>query len=218
MLKFPDAAGRVRTKRSPYTIQDLRQVVRNEIYTLLDDEFCRNKEQICIKGSQGENARPGSPGSPGKQGPKGEKGARGQPGLKGNTGQPGPAGPSGPDGRRGERGYQGKSGFPGVKGDKGEPGIPGESLSSPVITSRPVSLTINETQNALLHCDVRANPSAKVTWSKVNSSLPTGRYSESSNNKLVIRNVQLMDAGTFVCTARNILGSARILSKIHVQG
>ena len=217
----------MRTKRSPYTIQDLRQVVRNEIYGILEDDFCTSKKQICIKGTKGENGRPGNPGSPGKSGLKGEKGTRGQPGLPGNTGKRGPAGSPGPSGRRGQRGYQGRAGFPGVKGDKGSkgdkgepgvPGVPGESVSSPVITSPSVSLTINETQNAILHSDVRANPTAKIRWSKVNSSLPTGRHSQSSNNKLVIRNMRLMDSGAFVCTASNILGSAKVLSKIQVQG
>ena len=193
-------------------------MVRIEIYDILNHEFCTEKEHVCIKGSQGEKGNSGNPGPPGERGIKGEKGARGKPGLQGNTGKQGPVGPPGPSGNRGARGVQGREGFPGLKGDKGEPGMPGEPISAPVITSPPVLLAINETQNALLHCDVKANPTAKVTWLKMNSSLPIGRYLQGSENELVIRNVQLKDAGTFVCTARNILGSVKVLSKIQVQG
>lgn len=170
---------------------------------------------MCIKGSRGENGRQGIPGSPGKPGFKGEKGARGERGIQGIMGK---GGPQGPPGRNGERGYPGSVGFPGVKGEKGAAGDKGNPISAPVITSPPVSLVVNETEKAVLHCDVKANPKAKVTWSKVNSSLPIGRYTQSSDNKLFIRNVQLKDDGTFVCTASNVLGTVKVLSRIHVQG
>lgn len=171
-----------------------------------------------MKGSPGENGRRGSPGSPGKPGEKGARGERGMQGVMGKNG------PQGPPGRKGERGYPGSLGFPGVKGekgatgDKGKPGVPGNSISAPVITIPPVSLIVNETQNAVLHCDVQAHPKAKVTWSKVNSSLPIGRYIQSTDNKLLIRDVQLTDDGTFACIASNVLGTVKVLSRIHVQG
>lgn len=63
-FKFSDLR-RSRTKRTPYTIQNVRQLVREEIHKILEGEFCTSKEQLCIKGSRGENGRKGSPGSPG---------------------------------------------------------------------------------------------------------------------------------------------------------
>ena len=70
--------------------------------------------------------------------------------------------------------------------------MPGESVSAPVILSPLLALTINETQNAILHGDVKTNPTATVMWLKVNSSLPVGRYTIGSSDELVLRNVQLM--------------------------
>lgn len=197
---FTEPAGRLRKKRSPYTIQSVRQMVREEIYEIMEGEFCTSKAKLCMKGSRGETGSPGIPG------------------IKGERGQ------QGPHGAIGERGYPGPVGFPGVKGEKGatgnkgNPGDAGKSISAPIITSPPVTLVINKTQDAALHCDVTATPDAEVTWSKVNSSLPIGRYTQGSDNKLSIRNVQSMDNGVYACTARNVLGTVKILSKIEVQG
>ena len=220
-FKISDHARSSRTKRTPYTIQNVRQLVREEIHETLEGEFSKSKPQLCIKGLRGENGRQGSPGSPGKPGLKGEKEARGERGIQGIMGKEGPQGPLG---RKGERGHPGFTGFRGVKGekgspgDKGKPGVPGNPISAPVITSLPVLLIVNETQNAVLRCDVQANPKAKVTWSKVNSSLPIERYSQTSDNSLFIRDVQAMDDGTFACTASNALGTVKMILRIHVQG
>ena len=140
-FKISDHARSSRTKRTPYTIQDVRQLVREEIHEILEGEFCKSKPRLCIKGSRGENGRHGSLGSPGRPGLKGEKGARGEKGIHGIMGKDGPQGPLG---RKGERGHPGSTGFPGVKEEKGspgaegKPGVPGNPISAPVITSLPV--------------------------------------------------------------------------------
>ena len=224
-LEFSEVMNRSKrsTVDSP-TIREFRQIVREELHDILQGEFCRNKEQICIKGEQGERGKRGRTGPNGKPGHKGEKGSRGPRGLQGFPGKHGPIGPRGPAGIKGEQGPTGNFGFPGPKGDKGEmgrngePGVPGQPISAPIISSPYVSLTLNESEDAVLYCEVEANPTAKVTWSKLNSSLPSGRYAVWSDNRIVISDVQSSDTGTFVCTASNILGSAQISSHIRVQG
>ena len=80
-------------------------------------------------------------------------------GIKGDVGVPGNPGPMGPRGP------------PGIKGDKSEPG---QSISAPFLLQHPVGMTVNESQTAILKCTADGNPSLKVTWSKLNSSLPVG--------------------------------------------
>ena len=43
----------------------------------------------------------------------------------------------------------GLTGSPGVKGAKGEPG---QSISAPSLLQRPVEMTVNESQTAMLKC------------------------------------------------------------------
>ena len=92
-------------------------------------------------------------------------------GMKGDVGMPGDPGPVGP------------RGLPGIIGAKGEPG---QSLSAPSLLERPVGMTVNESQTAILKCTTDGNPSPKVTWSKLNSSLPVGRHEVESSGALIL--------------------------------
>ena len=87
-------------------------------------------------------------------------------GLKGDLGVPGDPGPAGP------------RGLPGQKGVKGEPG---KSIAAPSLLQRPVETTVNESQTAILKRVADGNPTPQVTWYKLNSSLPPGRYVVSSS-------------------------------------
>ena len=49
----------------------------------------------------------------------------------------------------------GRTGPSGVKGAKGEPG---QSLSAPSLLERPVGMTVNESQTAMLKCTADGNP------------------------------------------------------------
>ena len=123
-------------------------------------------------------------------------------GMKGNVGMPGDPGPVGP------------RGLPGIKGAKGEPG---QSLSAPSLLERPVAMTVNESQTAILKCTTDGNPSPKVTWSKLNSSLPVGRHEVESSGALILKDVRPGDEGVYSCRGENLLGQVNISAKLTVQ-
>ena len=150
--------------------------------------------------------------------PKGIRGRRGKTGPRGNQGPPGP---QGPQGRKGNRGTQGDQGPPGPKGDQGPQGSkgdPGESVSAPSIVSPPVSMVVNETDIALLQCEVKGNPTPQVTWLKQNSSISLDKRIVKSGSRLMIRDVTSQDRGVYSCRARNILGVMISSATLTVQG
>ena len=123
-------------------------------------------------------------------------------GIKGDLGVPGEPGPAGPRGP------------PGLKGAKGEPG---QSISAPSLVQRPAGTTANESQTAILKCTAHGNPFPKVTWSKVNSSLPAGRHVIKPSGALIVKYVRPGDDGVYSCRAENVLGSVNATAKLIVQ-
>ena len=123
-------------------------------------------------------------------------------GIKGDLGVPGEPGPVGPRGP------------PGMKGAKGEPG---QSISAPSLVERPVGTRTNESQTAILKCTADGNPPSKVTWSKLNSSLPAGRHVIEPSGALIVKDVRPGDDGVYSCRAENLLGSVNATAKLTVQ-
>ncbi|XP_078367563.1 roundabout homolog 3-like [Oculina patagonica] len=123
-------------------------------------------------------------------------------GIKGDIGVPGDLGPVGPRGPLG------------MKGVKGEPGL---SISAPSLLQRPVGITVNESQTAILKCTADGNPSPKVTWSKLNSSLPVDRHVVVSSGALIVKDVRVGDDGVYSCQAENLLGQVNASAKLTVQ-
>ena len=157
------------------------------------------------RGRPGTRGRPGPPGRPGSNGPPGKYGpigSQGPIGLKGDVGIPGDPGPVGPRGP------------PGMKGNKGDPG---QSISAPSLLQGPVGMTVNESQTAILKCTVDGNPRPKVTWSKLNSSLPVGRHVVESSGALIVKNVKPGDGGVYSCSVENLLGQVNVSAKLTVQ-
>ena len=149
------------------------------------------------------------------------KGIRGRRGKTGPRGKQGPPGPQGSQGRKGNRGTQGDQGPPGPKGDQGPQGSkgdPGESVSAPSIVSPPMSIVVNETDIALLQCEVKGNPAPQVTWLKQNSSISLDKRIVKSGGRLMIRDVTSQDRGVYTCRARNILGVMISSATLTVQG
>ncbi|XP_078367560.1 roundabout homolog 3-like [Oculina patagonica] len=126
-------------------------------------------------------------------------------GIKGDIGMPGDRGPVGPRGP------------PGMKGVKGEPG---QSISAPSLLQRPVGMTVNGSQTAILKCTADGNPSPKITWSKLNSSFSfrsDGRHVVMSSGALIVTDVRPGDDGVYSCRAENLLGQVNASAKLTVQ-
>jgi len=104
----------------------------------------------------------------------------------------------------------GAPGYPGPKGDAGD------SISAPEVIVSPVSLTVTQHQTATFHCSADGNPKPSVSWSETSV---TGQViKDVQGNKLQIKGAGHNDSGSYVCTATNILGQAKKVVKLSVQG
>ena len=185
------------------------------------------KTHLCQ--SKGVTCSSGPPGPPGPPGPRGQKGARGRRGQKGKTGNkgdqgimgsPGRSGKQGiigPPGSRGEAGTQGQKGDIGPAGMPGAKGEPGESISAPIVTVSPVKLTVNEGGSASFQCSASGNPQPVIKWRGVNSQSEISK-SAILRGKLRFQNVKGSDSGAYECSATNILGKARAVAELVVNG
>ena len=72
----------------------------------------------------------------------------------------------------------------------------------PGISGSPPNTVIQEEENATLYCNVTGNPTPKITWTK-DGSLEVLSEAESC----LILNVTPQQAGYYVCTARNGIGT-----------
>ena len=189
------------------TTSDVQRLIRKE-FSQLQDQICTKDHVLCRvgpKGNPGLRGRPGLPGRPGTPGPQGPPGKHGL------------MGPQGPIGLRGDPGVPGKIGSPGPRGPQGVKGEMGKSLSAPSLQESPTGMTVTEGQTAFLKCKVDGNPHPRITWSKINSSLPDGRHVLESSGDLVIKNVESEDDGVYGCRAENLLGSVNASAKLTVQ-
>ena len=192
------------------TASDINLLIKEEL-RLLQNKICVKDEKLCPPAPKGNTGRRG------RRGPQGIKGPRGKPGPTGPPGKHGPIGPQGPMGKKGNRGLQGPPGPVGPRGPPGEKGAPGQSISAPSLLQQPVETTVNESQTAILKCTAVGNPPPKVTWSKVNSSLPVGRHVVESSGALILQDVQPGDEGQYTCKAENLLGNINATAKLTVQ-
>ena len=120
-------------------------------------------------------------------------------------------------GIKGDRGLPGLPGPPGPRGPPGEKGAPGQSISAPSLLQPPVETTINASLTAILKCTAAGNPPPKVTWFKVNSTLPVGRHVVESSGVLILQDVRPGDEGQYSCKAENLLGTINASARLTVQ-
>ena len=192
------------------TASDIKLLIKEEL-RLLQNKIYVKDEKLCRPGPKGNTGRRG------RRGPQGIQGSRRKPGPTGPPGKHGPIGPQGPMGKKGDRGLQGPPGPVGPRGTPGEKGAPGQSISAPSLLQQPVETTVNESQTAILKCTAVGNPPPKVTWSKVNSSLPVGRHVVECSGALIIQDVRTGDEGQYTCEAENLLGNINATAKLTVQ-
>ena len=171
-------------------------------------------------GIKGDLGVPGEPGPEGPRGPPGVKGTKGDLGVPGESGPEGLRGPPGAKGAKGDLGVPGESGPAGLTGPPGMKGVKGEqghSVSAPSLVQRPYGTRSNVSQTAILNCTAHGNPPPKVTWSKLNSSLPPGRHVIEPSGALIVKDVRPGDDGVYSCRAENLLGSVTATAKLTVQ-
>ncbi|XP_078367524.1 uncharacterized protein LOC144651459 [Oculina patagonica] len=200
-------------QKSTLTASEVQVLIKQEL-GLLQNQICAKDHKLCRVGPKGNTGRRGRPGTRGRQGPPGRPGSSGPPGKHGPIGAQGPMGIKGDIGIPGDPGPVGPRGPLGMKGVKGEPG---QSISAPSMLQRPVGMTVNESQTAMLKCTVDGNPTPKVTWSKLNSSLPVGRHVVESSGALIVKDVRPGDDGVYSCRAENLLGQVNASAKLTVQ-
>lgn len=99
----------------------------------------------------------------------------------------------------------------GLKGDSGE------SISTPKVTVSPATQTVTENQTATFYCSATGNPRPVVTWSKVNESLGE-KILSTNDGKHEIPSSSYNDTGKYICTAINVLGQDRKITKLLVEG
>ena len=200
-------------QKSAPTASEVKLLIKQEL-RLLPNQICAKDETLCRSGPKGNTGRRGRPGTRGRPGPPGKPGPEGPPGKHGPMGPQGPVGIKGDRGVPGDFGPAGPRGPPGVKGAKGEPG---QSISAPSLLQRPVETRVNESQSVVLKCTVDGNPHPRVTWSKLNSSLPVGRHVVESSGALIVKDVRPGDDGVYSCRAENLLGSINATTTLTVQ-
>ncbi|KAL9975071.1 hypothetical protein ACROYT_G012187 [Oculina patagonica] len=200
-------------QKSTLTASEVQVLIKQEL-GLLQNQVCTKDHTLCRTGPKGNTGRRGRPGTRGKPGTPGRPGSSGPPGKHGPIGVQGPMGINGDVGIPGDPGPVGPRGPPGMKGVKGEPG---QSISAPSLLQRPVGMKVNESQTAILKCTVDGNPSPKVTWSKLNSSLPLGGHLVESSGALIVKDVRPGDEGVYSCRAENLLGQVNASAKLTVQ-
>ncbi|XP_055017752.1 hemicentin-1 [Boleophthalmus pectinirostris] len=86
----------------------------------------------------------------------------------------------------------------------------------PVFKELPGDMSLNKGQNLSLSCHAQGTPTPIISWT-VNNSPITGNVDESGRSSLLIKNVTMKDAGTYVCIAENTVGSIRALSFVRIR-
>ena len=72
-----------------------------------------------------------------------------------------------------------------------------------------------EKQNVTMACTATGQPSPTITWSKAVGSLPGGRI-KMQDGTMKIYSVTKKDGGTYICKAKNILGSSIATAQLIV--
>ena len=77
-------------------------------------------------------------------------------------------------------------------------------------------LVIVEEAVASVTCEAFSYPPSVVTWTRPLVALPRGRSSV-TNGTLTIQDFSAVDTGTYVCTAKNKLGSVTAVMALNIQ-
>ncbi|KAM9391508.1 hemicentin-1 [Pholidichthys leucotaenia] len=87
----------------------------------------------------------------------------------------------------------------------------------PAFKELPGDVTLNKGHSLALSCHAQGTPPPIISWTINNSPYPGATVDEAGRSSIIIDNVTLSDAGTYVCIAENSVGSIRALSFVHIR-
>ncbi|XP_028851746.1 hemicentin-1 isoform X2 [Denticeps clupeoides] len=87
----------------------------------------------------------------------------------------------------------------------------------PAFKELPGDVTLNKGQSLTLSCHAQGKPPPNIIWMANNSPIEGVSVDESGRSSLLIENVTMADAGTYVCMAENSVGSIRTLSFVRIR-
>nr|XP_015827628.2 hemicentin-1 [Nothobranchius furzeri] len=87
----------------------------------------------------------------------------------------------------------------------------------PAFKELPGDVILNKGQNLALSCHAQGSPPPTISWTVNNRLFKGATVDESGRSSVIIENVTMSDAGTYVCLAENNVGSIRALSFIRIR-
>ncbi|KAM6944598.1 hemicentin-1 [Lycodopsis pacificus] len=87
----------------------------------------------------------------------------------------------------------------------------------PAFKELPGDVTLNKGQSLALSCHAQGTPSPVISWTVNSSPYPGATVDEAGRSSVVVENVTMTDAGTYVCIAENSVGSIRALSFVRIR-
>ncbi|XP_072834914.2 roundabout homolog 4 isoform X1 [Pogona vitticeps] len=90
-------------------------------------------------------------------------------------------------------------------------------LEKPIFSRRPNDVSAILGSAVQFMCGVHGDPTPVVQWHKENGELPKGRFEVNQENVLQINDLTMSDAGKYVCTACNKVGTISATATLTVQ-
>ncbi|XP_077571540.1 hemicentin-1 [Stigmatopora nigra] len=87
----------------------------------------------------------------------------------------------------------------------------------PAFKELPADVTLNKGHDLTLSCHAQGTPPPVISWTVNNIPYPGDGLDETGRDTILIKNVTMDDAGTYVCIAENSVGSIRALSFVRVR-
>ncbi|XP_019718321.1 hemicentin-1 isoform X1 [Hippocampus comes] len=87
----------------------------------------------------------------------------------------------------------------------------------PAFKELPGDVTLNKGQHLALSCHAQGTPAPVISWTINNKPYAGATVDEAGRNTIIIDNITMSDAGTYVCIAENSVGSIRALSFVRIR-
>ncbi|CAD7078040.1 unnamed protein product [Hermetia illucens] len=87
----------------------------------------------------------------------------------------------------------------------------------PTFNKEPTDSTVVAGQTVQFDCSVNGDPQPQILWRKDEGHMPVGRANiQEEDRSLIIKNVQPMDEGTYICDAHNAVGQISARAHLYV--